>query len=236
MTHARRSGTDWPDLPWRSSSPTVTTVHHWLQVVGRVRMVLTPRQPHWGHAPLEVTPRGLTTGPVPFGSRAFAIDLDFVEHRLEIIEDGAVASVLPLAPMSVARFYRELMTGLDDLGADSDGARGKPDGHAARPSRGASAVRPGPRAPHVAGFRIAERALQVFRRAAGGTWTAPRLFWDSLDLATSRYDGLTATANPVDGRELVRGLGGHALVGRQTLHQLSYSRSGGRQRLSQRGA
>ena len=44
-----------PDLPWRSWEPTVTTVHHWLQIVGRIRMVLTPREPHWGHVPLEVT-------------------------------------------------------------------------------------------------------------------------------------------------------------------------------------
>lgn len=64
MTRARRSSTDWPDLPWRDWSPTVRTVHHWLPVVSGVRMVLTPRQPHWGHAPLEVTPRGLTTGAI----------------------------------------------------------------------------------------------------------------------------------------------------------------------------
>ena len=191
MAHPNLDAKRWPELPWRDWAPTVTTVHHWLQVVGRVRMVLTPRQPHWGHAPLEVTPRGLTTGPIPFESRSFAIDDDFVDHRLEIIEEGAGAFVLPLRPMSVARFYRDLMTGLDDLAIDvriptapAENAAGTPldldEEHAAYDPDHAL------RLSH--GFAAAARALEAFRHANGGAWTPPRLFWGSLDLATSRYD------------------------------------------------
>jgi hypothetical protein len=185
----------WPELPWTERAPTVTTVHHWLQVVGRIRMVLTPRQPHWGHVPLVVTPRGLSTGPIPFGSRAFAIDVDFRDHRVEIIEAGAVAFVLPLVPMSVARFYADLMTGLRDLAIDvaiplapAEDATGTPldqdEAHASYNPEHAQLL--------WRGFATAERVLQSFQRS-GGAWTPPRLFWGSLDLATSRYDGEAAT-------------------------------------------
>lgn len=190
MNDPNGSASSWPDLPWHDWAPTVTTVHHWLQVVGRVRMVLTPRQPHWGHAPLVVTPRGLTTGPIPYGTRTFAIDVDFVDHRLEVIEAGAVAFVLPLAPMSVARFYAVLIGGLADLAIDvqiptapAENAGGTP---LDRDEEHASYE---PDHAHLMwqGFAAADSALEAFRRSSGGDWAPPRLFWGSLDLATSRY-------------------------------------------------
>jgi hypothetical protein len=191
MTETSRPNSAWPDLPWHSWEPTVTTVHHWLQVVGRIRMVLTPRQPHWGHVPLEVTPRGLTTGPIPFGSRAFAIDVDFVDGRLEIIEVGAVAFVLPLVPMSVALFYADLMAGLDDLAIDvriPTAPAENPTGTPLDEDEEHASYEPDQALRMWQGFVTAKRALDAFRRESGDTWTPARLFWGSLDLATSRYD------------------------------------------------
>jgi hypothetical protein len=192
MTEASRGVATWPEFPWHDWAPTVTTVHHWLQVVGRIRMVLTPRQPHWGHAPLEVTPRGLTTGPIPFGARTFAIDVDFVDHRLEVIEAGAVAFVLPLGPMSVARFYTDLMGGLADLAIDvriPTAPAENPTGTPLDQDEEHASYEPGHAWLMWQGFVTPERALQAFRQAnGGGGWTPPRLFWGSLDLATSRYD------------------------------------------------
>jgi hypothetical protein len=153
-------------------------------------MVLTPRQPHWGHAVLEVSSRGITTRTIPYGARPFSIDVDFVDHHLKVIEDGAVAWVLPLRPMSVARFYAALMAGLADLGievriptAPAENPTGTPldadDEHAAYVPEHARRM--------WLGFAAAERALAAFRGAMGGEWTAPRLFWGSLDVATSRH-------------------------------------------------
>jgi hypothetical protein len=191
MTNVHFDDARWPDLPWREWEPTVTTVHHWLQVVGRVRMVLTPRQPHWGHAVLEVSSRGISTRTIPYVSRPFSIDVDFVDHHLKVIEDGAVAFVLPLLPMSVARFYAALMAGVADLGievriptAPAENPTGTPldqdEEHASYEPEHALRM--------WQGFAAAERALQAFRQRSGDGWTPPRLFWGSLDLATSRYD------------------------------------------------
>jgi hypothetical protein len=191
MTDTRRASATWPDLPWHAWAPTVATVHHWLQVVGRIRMVLTPRQPHWGHAPLEVTSRGLTTGPIPLGSRPFSIDVDFVDHHLKVIEDGAVAFVLPLGPISVARFYAALMGGLAGLAIDvriPTAPAENPTGTPLDRDEEHASYRPDHALRMWQGFAAAERALQAFRSASGGGWTAPRLFWGSLDLATSRYE------------------------------------------------
>jgi hypothetical protein len=191
MSEPKLAETHWPELPWHDWAPTVATVHHWLQVVGRVRMVLTPRQPHWGHAPLEVTSRGLTTGPIPLASRPFSIDVDFVDHHLKVIEDGAVAFVLPLTAISVARFYAALMGGLAGLAIDVRIPTTPAENPTGTPlDQDVDHASYEPDHAHLLwqGFAAAERNLQVFRESVGGGWTPPRLFWGSLDLATSRYD------------------------------------------------
>lgn len=191
MSDTNRGAPGWPELPWHDWEPTVTTIHLWLQIVGRIRMVLTPRQPHWGHAVLEVSSRGITTRTIPYAARPFSIDVDFVDHHLKVIEDGAVAFVVPLRPISVARFYAELMAGLVDLAikvriptAPAEIATDTPldqdEEHASYVPEHALRM--------WQGFAAAERALEAFRGAAEGGWTPPRLFWGSLDLATARYD------------------------------------------------
>src|SRR5438046_8464706 len=79
----RAAPTSWPVLPpvdqWRDS---LTTVHMWTQIVGKVRLELAPPINHWWGAVLYVTTRGLTTSPIPAGKRSFAIDFDFVDHAL----------------------------------------------------------------------------------------------------------------------------------------------------------
>src|SRR5437868_6385803 len=141
-------------------------------------MILTPREPHWGHVPLEVTARGLTTGAIPFDGRSFAIDIDFSEHRLEIAVGGAVAFALPLAPMSVARFYGALMGALASLGieariptAPAENATGTPldqdEEHAAYDPNDAHLM--------WRGFAVANRALDAFRGAAADGWGPVRL-------------------------------------------------------------
>src|SRR6476660_5590040 len=91
----------WPELPWRDWEPTMSTLHMWLQIVGKVRLALTPPLNHWWHVPLYVTARGLTTSPIPYGEREFQVDIDFVEHRLEVIDGGPDSFSMALEPVSV---------------------------------------------------------------------------------------------------------------------------------------
>ena len=73
---------------------------------------------HWWQVPLYVTSRGLTTSPIPFGGRIFQIDLDFIEHRLQITVDDGRREGCALRPRSVADFHTELMGRMRSLGIE----------------------------------------------------------------------------------------------------------------------
>ena len=74
----------WPDLPYPSWRDTAATLQLWTQIVGKVRLAQTPWANHSWHVTLYVTPRGLTTSPIPYDGRAFQIDFDFINHALLI--------------------------------------------------------------------------------------------------------------------------------------------------------
>ena len=106
----------WPSLMLSEWQDTHDTVHMWMQIVGKTRLALAPRDNHWWHVPLYVTARGLVTSPIPYRSRAFEIAFDFVDHQLVVnTSDGATRSIA-LRPQAVADFYREYMSTLDTLG------------------------------------------------------------------------------------------------------------------------
>ncbi len=108
----------WPNLPLEAWRDTYATLHMWMQVVGKIRLAQAPMVSHWWQVTLYVTPRGLTTSPIPYGTRMFQIDFDFFDHRLLIqTADGGTRS-LALAPRSVAEFYGETMAALRSLGIE----------------------------------------------------------------------------------------------------------------------
>lgn len=117
MTASSRLET-WPTLPLDVWSETYATLHKWTQIVGKhkwtqivgkVRLAQSPWMNHSWHVTLCVTARGLTTSPVPYGSRTFQIDFDFVDHQLTVqSSDGRTACIVP-EPQSVAAFYGNLM-------------------------------------------------------------------------------------------------------------------------------
>ena len=74
----------WPPLPFGPWQATCATLHMWTQIVGKTRLALAPMQNHWWQVTLYLTPRGLTTSPIPFGDQAFAVDFDFVAHELTL--------------------------------------------------------------------------------------------------------------------------------------------------------
>ena len=75
------SGETWPSLPLNDWQETYTTLHRWMQIVGKIRLALAPMTNHWWQVTLYVTARGLTSSPIPYGTRSFQIDFDFLAHR-----------------------------------------------------------------------------------------------------------------------------------------------------------
>jgi hypothetical protein len=106
----------WPALPLAAWQDTYLTLHLWTQVVGKIRMQLTPPLNHWWHATLYVNARGLTTSAIPYGGGSFEIQFDFLEHALEVRTCDGQLRTLPLTAMPVAEFYRWLMAELRTLG------------------------------------------------------------------------------------------------------------------------
>src|SRR5829696_8733423 len=120
MVESTNSSTDvWPSLPLEEWKDTYATLHMWTQIVGKVRLVFSPKINHWWQVPLYVTARGLTTRTIPHGSGAFEIDFDFIDHRLLVRTSDGVEKVIELRPRSVADFYQELMATLGSLGIEA---------------------------------------------------------------------------------------------------------------------
>jgi len=106
----------WPALPLDAWWDTYQTLHMWTQIVGKVRLMLSPSVNHWWNVALYVSPCGLTTSPIPYGSGSFEIQFDFLNHELEISTSNGARNWLALSPQPVATFYDKLMASLRSMG------------------------------------------------------------------------------------------------------------------------
>src|SRR5688500_10672224 len=110
-----RAMSAWPELPLENWVETKETLHRWTQVVGKIRLGLTPLINHWWNVPLYVTARGLTTSEIPYGDRWLDMEFDFVAHVLRIRTSDGAERLVPLVPRSVADFYGEVVAALRSM-------------------------------------------------------------------------------------------------------------------------
>lgn len=196
---AQNTGADWPELPLAGWIDTRDTLHRWLQIVGKVRLRLTPPINHSWHSTLYLTARGLTTSPIPHGHRSFHIDLDFVDHQLQIAAVDGARGGFGLEPQSVAAFYARLMNELTRMGlpvAISAHPNELPD---ATPFAVDEAHRSYDRDAAQRFWRAlaqADRVLKTFRTGFIGKCSPVHLFWGAMDLAVTRFSGRTAPLHP----------------------------------------
>ena len=109
---------DWPALPFEEWRQTRDTLHMYTQVIGKLRLALSPFEPEWAHVALYLTARGLTTGPIPYEERVFQADFDLIDHMLTISASDGRTHRLALVPRTVAEFYDLVMKGLRSLGIE----------------------------------------------------------------------------------------------------------------------
>jgi hypothetical protein len=186
---------DWPELPLSAWADTCATLHLWTQVIGKIRLAHAPMINHWWGVTLYVTSRGLTTSPIPYGSRSFQIDFDFIDHRLRVqTSDGAV-EVVPLLPRTVADFYADVMGRLRGLGLETRIWTMPVEIENAVPFE-----RDHEHASYDAEYaqRFWRALVQVdrvcarFRSPFLGKVSPVHFFWGSFDLAVTRFSGRTA--------------------------------------------
>ena len=188
-------GRAWPELPYAAWKNTYATLHLWTQIVGKIRLAQTPWLNHSWHVVLYVTPRGLTTSPIPYGDRTFELEFDFVDHKLRAsVSDGGEKEI-GLFPRSVADFYADVMRVLAELGIEvrinqlpneiPDAIRFSGDHvHASYDREYAERF-----------WRILVQSARVFSRFRTsfiGKCSPVHFFWGSFDLAVTRFSGRRA--------------------------------------------
>jgi len=193
--------TNLPELPYDSWKDTLATLHMWTQMVGKIRLSLSPLVNHWWNVPLYVTSRGLTTSPMPYGSRTLEICFDFIDHKLIIETSDGEIRELALKPQSVADFYQLLMKTLSQLGMpvsiwtrpceqpeeltipfEKDTVHKSYDAEAAHKF-----------------WEIlvwADSVFKEFRASFVGKASPAHFFWGSFDLAVTRFSGRRAPDRP----------------------------------------
>jgi len=185
----------WPSLPLESWKETYATLHMWTQIVGKVRLALTPTVNHWWNVPLYVTSRGLTTSAIPYKDRIFEIQFDFIDHALVFRTNDGQSKTLPLIPRSVADFYQEFISMLrsadiqvkiwkmpveipNPIPFDEDRVHASYDPEYARRF-----------------WQIlvsVDRVFNEFRSGFIGKSSPVHFFWGSFDLAVTRFSGRRA--------------------------------------------
>jgi len=189
----------WPALPLDSWKDTYATLHMWTQMVGKVRLGLTPLVNHWWNVPLYVSARGLTTSRIPYGERAFELWFDFIEHQLFLETTDGIRKSLPLAPRPVAEFYQGFMELLQSAGIEIK----------IWPMP-VEVLNPIPfdqdREHHSYDRAAVERFWRIllsvdaifgqFRAEFIGKSSPVHFFWGSFDLAVTRFSGRRAPERP----------------------------------------
>lgn len=192
------AGNGWPALRVDEWEPTRRSLHMWTQIVGKVRLAHAPLLNHWWQVPLYVSPRGLTTSAIPFGTNSFDMEFDFVDHALKIrVSDGGAAAV-DLRDISVAQFHEAVLSTLGGLGVDTRISNGPNEVHPAVPFAEDTHVGYDPDAASAFWRQLvqADRVVNEFRARFVGKVSPVHFFWGSFDLACTRFSGRLAPKHP----------------------------------------
>jgi hypothetical protein len=192
--------TAWPPLPLADWIDTRNTLHRWTQIVGKIRLALTPLVNHWWNVPLYVTARGLTTSKIPYGDRWLDMELDFISHVLRVRTNDGAEHDVPLGPRSVADLYKEIFSVLSSLHVD---CRIWP-----IPVEIIDNPIPLDRDEHHRAYdreaverfwrilALTDAAFTKFRARFIGKCSPVHFFWGSFDLAVTRFSGRAAPSRP----------------------------------------
>jgi hypothetical protein len=206
-----RQLTEWPELPYDAWAPTMETLHMKLQVIGKIRLALTRREPQWANVPLYLTARGLTTLPMWSGRTGFAIDVDLIDHEVIVARNDGRTERVALEARPVADFYQEMIGRLQSLDIDV--------AITTMPSEVDDPIPFPEDTVHSAYdpdwahrfWRLLARIDLVLKEHRGrfrGRSTPVSFWWGTFDLSVARYSGRAVP--PPAGAGIIRRVGGDA--------------------------
>ena len=194
-----RDHTVWPELAYSGWRDTVATLQLWTQIVGKIRLSLTPWVNHSWQVPLYVTARGLGTSAIPIGSEILEIEFDFIAQQLLVRTSAGDERSFALEPQTVAAFYSRVVDLLRSVGVTVAINE--------LPSELPNAIRfpqdelhkaYDPSATHRFWRALVQidRVFKLFRSGFLGKVSPVHFFWGSFDLAVTRFSGRSAPPHP----------------------------------------
>jgi hypothetical protein len=189
----------WPELAYSGWRDTVATLQLWTQIVGKIRLSLTPWVNHSWQVPLYVTARGLGTSAIPIGSEILEIEFDFIAQQLLVRTSAGDEQSFALGPQTVAAFYSRVVDLLRSVGVTVAINE--------LPSELPNPIRFSQDELHKAYDRSAahrfwralvqiDRVFKLFRSGFLGKVSPVHFFWGSFDLAVTRFSGRSAPPHP----------------------------------------
>lgn len=183
----------FPPLPIEEWEETKNTLHLYLQIIGKIRLKLFPKLNHWWHVTLYLSPRGLTTRPIPYGDLIFEIELDLIDHKLSIRSSDGREKSFPLNNLSVSQFYEKVFSSLSELGIEVKiNALPYDVPFSTEPFAADTKHSTYDKAYANRYWRILLQVYSVFQEFRGrfiGKSTPVHLYWHHADLAVTRFSG-----------------------------------------------
>jgi hypothetical protein len=195
----RLNQNSWPELPLEAWQDTYATLHMWTQIVGKVRLALSPRVNQWWEVALYVNARGLTTSAIPYNGGNFEIQFDFIDHKLIIQTSWGASKTLALKAQSVADFYAEFMPALQSLGiAVKIWTMPQEVPNPVRFERDTQHASYDPEYAHRFWqiLILCDNIFEEFRAGFIGKDSPVHFFWGSFDLCVTRFSGRRAPERP----------------------------------------
>lgn len=194
-----KQGAEWPSLPLKAWQDTCATLHMYTQIIGKVRLALSPMMNEWWQVPLYLTARGLGTSPIEHDDRTFDIELDFIDHDVVFRASDGQTRTLALAPRAVADFYAEVMRTLDSMGLGVsiyEKPVEVPDPVLFSQDRQHASYDPEYARRHWEILRRLDLVFKRFRAHFTAKASPVHFFWGSFDLAVSRFSGRPVPPRP----------------------------------------
>jgi len=192
-------GTEWPALPYDDWADTLDTLHMVLQIVGKVRVALSPKEPEWAHITLYVTARGLTTGPVLSNVGLFDIEVDLLHHVVVVRTADGEAERVALEARPVAEFWAEFTGALTKLGIDvelSIEPQEVPDPIPFPDDTTHTTYDPAVATRFWRVLTVIASVFAQYRADYQGKVSQVQLFWGHVDLNVTRFSGEPCTPPP----------------------------------------
>ena len=185
----------WPDLDYGSSKDTLTTLQLWSQIVGKIRLALTPWLNHSWHVPLYVQARGIGSSGIVFEQEVFDIDFDLIVHQLIVRSSNGRTASFALQGLCVADFYDRLFAALAAIGvrvAINPAPQETIDTTPLDQDRTHDVYVATIAHDYWRALIQADRVMKRFRTGFIGKASPVHLFWGAFDLATTRFSGRPA--------------------------------------------